>query len=157
MIFECENGFSGKFLYITGEDGSKERFDVTGSVSLASEYSEKRMSRETIYSLIKELSDMGRELETKKLDKKGLILNPEYIYLSYGRKSSTNSAEVNNKLYRFIYYSGKSNQTFEGELMSLAEFVINHVNYGFRDAIYLAYDFYLHVFRNNYVFDDILA
>lgn len=153
MKYRFENGFLGSFIFVSGEEGEEEKYDITGLTSLMSLYGEKAMSRESIHMLISELSKMGRELEKHNLDKNGWLLNPNYIYLEYGGKTSgDNTANI-----KFLYYSGKSDLNFQEELMVLAEFVINHVNYGFQDAIYLAYDFYLHVFRKNYIFDDILT
>lgn len=153
MEYRFENGFSGRFLFVRGEENTEEKFDITGLVSLETAYNEIRMSRESIYMLVREVSEMGRRLEKQQLDKNGWLLNPKYIYLRMDGNSDKNMG----KIIRFVYYTGKSDLDFEHELRGLAEFIIKNVNYGFWDAIYLAYDFYLHVYRNNYVFDDILV
>lgn len=165
MKYRQENTFSGSFVYIQGEEDDEYKYDVTGYISLAKAYKERVCSYEMLYSLINSLMHEGRRLESEGKDMNGWILDPEHVYLPVSLINNTNDnkefTDYSNKdklehRVRFLHYPGKTNLLMEKELLNFAEFVIEHTDYKDKDAVNMAYDFYLRVYRKNYVFDDLL-
>ena len=169
MKYRQENKFTGSYLYVREDDESEEkRYDVTGLTSLSEAFNEKGMTYEILYVLISSLMKEGRCLEAEDRDMNGWILDPEYIYLrlpalmeSGAGRQSKNAYDYHNQIrqkseVRFIYFSGKSDLSLEKELLNLAEFVIEHIDYRDKDAVNIAYEFYMRIYRGNYVLDDLL-
>ena len=156
MNYRVENTFSGSFLYIDNgnilNDGNVnlEKYDITNMVSLAHEYNGKDASFEELYRIISALSQMGKRIEDNKFNINGLILNPEYIYLSF---------KVGEPLPKvvFIYYSSQTDLLLEEEIKSLAEYIIEHTDHDDKRAVQLAYGFYMQIHRGNYVFNKLLS
>ena len=148
MRYRKENKFTGSFLYIQGnsEEDEEIAFDVTGLISFASVYKEKGFSKKVLKGLLSSISNDGKRLEEDGKDMNSWLLNPDLIYVSANREGHV----------MIFYYPGKTNLIMERELMHLAEFVIEHVDYKDRDAVEIAYDFYMRVHRGNYVFEDLI-
>lgn len=145
MKYRVENRFTGSVLYVSGENDENEcSYDITGKSSLAKSFEEKDCSYENIHRLIGALQTEGRRLEAEGKDMNGWILDPNYIYYS-------DSDDI-----KFIFYPGETDIDIETGLKLLSEFVIEHVNYKDKDAVDIAYGFFLHIFRGLYVFDDLL-
>lgn len=162
MKCRVESKFTGCYLYLCGEDDSDVecQYDITGRISLAKAYEEIGCTYEVIYSLISTISKEGRRIEEEGNDTSGMILDPSYIYIEAQQIKSSlagryNALNNNNKIQIF-YYPGNTGREIEKELLHLAEFIIEHADYKDRDAVDIAYNFYLSVYRRNYVFDDLL-
>jgi len=165
MKYRQENRFTGSYLYICGEDKDDEEseYDVTGQMSMQKAFAQRKCSYEVLYELVKTLSDEGRRLESQKKDLCGWILDPECIYITLPgwNNQNMNKLDYHNQSrqeidVRFFYYLSGDSTPIEAKLLTLAEFVIRHVDYKDKDAVNFAYEFYMRVYRGNFVFNDML-
>lgn len=145
MEHRIERKFTGTFLYI-GEEGEELIYDVSGYENLKDAFSGRVIEEEKLVELINELSRIGIDIENRNLDINGLLASPEFIYLKIH-----NLKNLNNIL--FIYNSGKSQISIDSSLMSLAEFLIEKVDYENQNAVNIAYGFYSNVYKGDYIFD----
>lgn len=167
MKYRTENKFTGSYLYIKGdkEEDVEIKYETTGLISFAKAYEERNCSYEVIYALISELSKTGRLIEQEGKSLNGWVLDPYYIYIDPPRLGSMdgrfeegfqNSQKVINTI-KFFHYPFENEMNMEEGLRYLAEFVIEHAEYKDKDAVNIAYEFYLRIYRGNYVFDDLIS
>lgn len=158
MTYRTENSFSGSYLYLKGENETDEecKYETTGLISFANAYRERNCTYEVLFNLISRISEEGKRLEGAGLDMDGWILDPEYIYVEPPEKFAVNERFHTHQLIRFIYYPGNTGMSMSGGLLYLAEFVIEHAEYKDKDAVEIAYGFYLQIYRGNYVFENLL-
>lgn len=159
MKYRTENTFSGSFFYLKGDDPSDTelKYDITGFESLSKAFLLQSIKLHDLNHFIKELGKIGTSIENKNLNINGLVLNPDCIFISQRiTRSSANQyeniTESSIDKIRFIYYNGHFNISFEKRIISIGEFIIMHVDYNDPLAIDRAYNFYMQVYKGNYVF-----
>ena len=91
-----------------------------------------------LYLLIKSVAECQENMERFLLSKKGLILNPEYIF--YKRDEG---------VLKFVFYPFYDGEIYT-EYMSLLEFLLEAVNYDDENAAKLVYELYASVLNKDY-------
>ena len=141
METRIEKGFTGKYLYISnGKDEYK--YNITGFASMAEVYKSVPIDRQFLLKLIDELLNTGRKIEEDNKSINSLIVDAQNIYI---RKTDG--------YIMFVYFPGSGDKTLDGYLLSLAEFVIQRVDYDDEIAVDLAYYFYRMIYSGDYLFD----
>lgn len=91
-----------------------------------------------LYLLIKSVAECQENMDRFLLSKKGLILNPEYIF--YKRDEG---------VLKFVFYPFYDGEIYT-EYMSLLEFLLEAVNYDDENAAKLVYELYASVLNKDY-------
>lgn len=154
MIYRSEKTFSGSYVFVRNNDSNaaEYRYDITGLISIAQYFKERKCDYRFIVSLIYRLSEKGRLIEKSEVDINGWILDPSYIYI-YQEKESD---EVEYQKVIFIYFSESTDLKMEQGMLGLAEFLIEHADYSDEKAIDIAYRFYMQVYVGDYTFDTLI-
>ena len=164
MKYRIENKFTGSYLYIKDNEADVQevKYDITGMTSIVHYYTDRCIPYEVLHSIVDELVKFGKQIEFDDKDINGIVLNPDYIFIrksdmwidDYKTDGLPQQMKATN--IQYIYYPYCERMDVAVQMLCLAEYIIEHVEYKDKRAVNLAYGFYLQVINKNYVFDSLL-
>lgn len=111
-------------------------YEITAKQSVSSLYEKRLMGRTDILTLLGGIRDTMENLQKYLLNPLHLIFHPEYIYMDAERRNI------------FLCYASQEDQ--ESSILSLAEFILKHLDHEDRCAVVLGYSFYQKASEENF-------
>ena len=133
-----ENVINGKNVFY---------YDINSIISLPGYYGARKMRKDDIVRLIRQLEEAIEELSEYLMDEGNILFAPEYIYFDMGKKE-----------YRFIYYpeSQHDNRSAGERITPLLDFILEKTDDGDSEATELIYDIYDKATEENFIISKIL-
>lgn len=111
-------------------------YEITAKQSVSSLYEKRLMGRTDILTLLGGIRDTMENLQKYLLNPLHLVFHPEYIYMDAERRNI------------FLCYVSQEDQ--ESSILSLAEFILKHLDHEDRCAVVLGYSFYQKASEENF-------
>lgn len=111
-------------------------YEITAKQSVSSLYEKRLMGRTDILTLLGGIRDTMENLQKYLLNPLHLVFHPEYIYMDAERRNI------------FLCYVSQEDQ--EASILSLAEFILKHLDHEDRCAVVLGYSFYQKASEENF-------
>lgn len=111
-------------------------YEITAKQSVSSLYEKRLMGRTDILTLLGGIKDTMENLQKYLLNPLHLVFHPEYIYMDAERRNI------------FLCYVSQEDQ--ESSILSLAEFILKHLDHEDRCAVVLGYSFYQKASEENF-------
>lgn len=111
-------------------------YEITAKQSVSSLYEKRLMGRTDILTLLGGIRDTMENLQKYLLNPLHLVFHPEYIYMDAERRNI------------FLCYVSQEDQ--ESSILSLAEFILKHLDHEDRYAVVLGYSFYQKASEENF-------
>lgn len=143
----AENEISGLLrMRIKYKDGyAVYCYDITSRQPLGRLLEARSVTEEELRRFLVQLHDMLNTMGGYLLEEKGILLNPEYIYI-----------EPETFQAGFCFVPGYEEDFYE-KLSQLFQHILRHVNHKDRESVVLAYGLYQESLKDNYGIDDLMG
>ncbi len=118
---------------------TKVQYDISSKQSLQRICEKKHLNEQQFHKILSAVQKLIQELERYFLRLDEVYLKPEYIY-----------TDMENFEVYFCYYPHKETAQAEEEFHSLAEYLINHLDYEDKQVIEQGYALYRYTLQENY-------
>ena len=138
LKMEQQNEIAGLLpFHCARKDGELQfYYEITAKQSVSSLYEKRLMGRTDILTLLGGIRDTMENLQKYLLNPLHLVFHPEYIYMDAERRNI------------FLCYVSQEDQ--ESSILSLAEFILKHLDHEDRCAVVLGYSFYQKASEENF-------